>query len=160
MNLECHSHSNHYSLHVCLCTTLMPGTPRSPKKALDPLVTDSSELPCGFWEWPHLLKEQLVFLTEPSLAPGTIFLRCKCKANRSNLSVIQNSTTRWEVQTGKTPKACGQDSLVYSQRENLAQTWWRKKAELEIVFDFHTCTEAGLCSPYIHILCTHTCLGI
>lgn len=60
------------------------------------------------------------------------------------------------METGKTPKACGQDSLVYSQRENLAQTWWREKAELEIVFDFHTCTEAGLCSHSIYTFYAHT----
>lgn len=91
-----------------------------------------------------------------SPAFGTVFLRCKCKANHSNLSVIQNSSTRWEGETGKTPKACGQDSLVYSQRKNLAQHGGGRRQNQRLsLTSIHAPSQACAHTLYTHFMHTH-----
>ena len=57
-------------LFVCLCTTCVPGTHRSQKRALVllSLELDSCELPCGCWELKlGPLAEDLMLFTESSI---------------------------------------------------------------------------------------------
>lgn len=53
-------------LYVCLCTMSTFGICRGQKRVLDierAVLQDGCELPCGYWEHPHLLREELVLLT-------------------------------------------------------------------------------------------------
>lgn len=84
-----------FFLHICLCTTYMPGTCGGPKRIFNLLgagITYSYELPCGCGK-SNLdpLEVQSVFLTtEPSLQSHNLLFVNPCKIKRKIRSHVSN----------------------------------------------------------------------